>query len=40
MLLANLEIGYHEQTRLLPEINEALDALVLSPKEKVDASIR
>jgi hypothetical protein len=26
LLLANLEIGYHEQTRLQPEILEALDA--------------
>lgn len=26
ILLANIEIGYHEQTRLQPEIKEALDA--------------
>jgi hypothetical protein len=26
MLLANIEIGYHEQTRLQPEIKEAMDA--------------
>ncbi len=26
MLLANVEIGFHEQTRLQPEIVEALDA--------------
>lgn len=31
-LLANLEIGYHEQTRLQPEINEALAAPVISPE--------
>lgn len=33
LLLANLEIGYHEQTRLQPEINEALIAPVISPQE-------
>ena len=33
MLLANLEIGLHEQTRLQPEINEALDAPVVDPKQ-------
>lgn len=33
MLLANLKIGYHEQTRLQPEINEALEAPVISPQE-------
>lgn len=33
LLLANLEIGYHEQTRLQPEINEALDAPIISPEE-------
>jgi hypothetical protein len=32
MLLANLEIGFHEQTRLQPEINEALAAPILSPE--------
>ena len=32
MLLANLEIGYHEQTRLQPEINEALTAPVITPE--------
>ena len=32
MLLANLEIGYHEQIRLQPEINEALSAPVISPE--------
>lgn len=33
LLLANLEIGYHEQTRLQPEILEALIAPVISPQE-------
>ena len=33
LLLANLEIGFHEQTRLQPEINEALAAPVISPQE-------
>ena len=28
LLLANIEIGFHEQTRLQPEIAESLDALV------------
>ncbi len=32
VLLANLEIGYHEQTRLQPEINEALAAPVIVPE--------
>ncbi len=32
LLLANLEIGYHEQTRLQPEINEALNAPILSTR--------
>jgi hypothetical protein len=32
LLLANLEIGYHEQTRLQPEINEALAAPVVAPE--------
>ena len=31
VLLANLEIGYHEQTRLQPEINEALAAPIIPP---------
>jgi hypothetical protein len=31
LLLANLEIGFHEQTRLQPEINEALSAPVTVP---------
>jgi len=33
LLLANLEIGYHEQVRLQPDINEALSAPLLSPAE-------
>lgn len=32
MLLANLEIGFHEQTRLQPEISEALVAPVITPE--------
>jgi hypothetical protein len=31
LLLSNLEIGFHEQTRLQPEIAAALDAPVLDP---------
>ncbi len=33
MLLANIEIGYHEQTRLQPEIAEALDAAFVDYQE-------
>ncbi len=33
LLLANIEIGLHEQTRLQPEIAEALDVLVVDPKQ-------
>ena len=33
LLLANLEIGFHEQTRLQPEINEALAAPIISPQD-------
>ncbi|MBI5915677.1 MAG: hypothetical protein HY842_09890 [Bacteroidetes bacterium] len=32
ILLANIEIGFHEQTRLQPEIAEALEASVEDPK--------
>lgn len=32
MLLANLEIGFHEQTRLQPEIVEAMNAPVYDPR--------
>jgi hypothetical protein len=34
MVLANLEIGLHEQTRLQPEIREAMDA-ALAPKRRL-----
>ena len=34
LILANLEIGFHEQTRLQPEIREAMDA-ALSPKRRI-----
>ena len=33
LLLSNLEIGFHEQTRLQPEIAAALDAPALDPDE-------
>lgn len=33
LLLANLEIGFHEQTRLQPEINTALEAPIIDPQE-------
>lgn len=33
LLLANVEIGFHEQTRLQPEIEESLNALVPDPEE-------
>jgi hypothetical protein len=39
ILLANLEIGFHEQTRLQPEIVEALDAGVVDPRDVRDAVI-
>ncbi|MEI2689434.1 MAG: hypothetical protein V9H69_06880 [Anaerolineae bacterium] len=32
LLLANLEIGFHEQTRLQPEIVEAMNAPVVDPR--------
>lgn len=31
ILLANIEIGFHEQTRLQPEIAEALEAAIIDP---------
>ncbi len=34
ILLANLEIGFHEQTRLQPEIAAALNAAVVDPRDK------
>jgi hypothetical protein len=33
ILLANLKIGFHEQTRLQPEIEESLNAAAVSPAE-------
>ncbi len=33
LLCANLEIGFHEQTRLQPEIAESLDAAFVDPQE-------
>ena len=33
LLLANIEIGLHEQTRLQPEISDALDAFVVDPQQ-------
>jgi hypothetical protein len=39
VLLANLEIGFHEQDRLQPEIAEALDAGVVDPREIRDRVI-
>jgi hypothetical protein len=33
LLLGNLEIGFHEQTRLQPEINEALAAPLITPED-------
>ena len=38
-MLANLEIGFHEQTRLQPEIAEALDAAVVDPRDVRDRVI-
>jgi hypothetical protein len=40
LLLANIQIGYHEQTRLQPEIAEALDAAFIDPDEFVNRLIR
>jgi hypothetical protein len=39
VLLANLEIGFHEQTRLQPEILDALDAAVVDPRQIRDRVI-
>lgn len=33
LLLANISIGYHEQTRLQPEIVESMEAAFVDPKE-------
>lgn len=40
LFLANLQIGFHEQTRLQPEINEALSAPVLLPHAFVQNLLR
>ena len=34
VLLANLEVGFHEQTRLQPEIAAALNAAVVDPRDR------
>jgi len=34
VLLANLEIGFHEQTRLQPEIAAALNAAIVDPRDQ------
>jgi hypothetical protein len=36
MLLANLQIGYHEQKRLQPEIEAAMNGAVFEPRDLVD----
>ena len=38
-MLANLEIGFHEQTRLQPEIAAALNAAVVDPRDVRDRVI-
>lgn len=40
LLLANVEVGFHEQTRLQPEITEALDAAFVDPKQFTPALIK
>jgi hypothetical protein len=40
LLLANIEIGFHEQTRLQPEIAESLEAGLVSPNELVRQLIK
>jgi hypothetical protein len=40
VLLANLEIGFHEQTRLQPEIAEALNAAIEDPRDVRDRVVR
>ncbi|MCE7925076.1 MAG: hypothetical protein DYG98_18640 [Haliscomenobacteraceae bacterium CHB4] len=40
ILLANIEIGFHEQTRLQPEIAEGMEAYVTDPKQFKDKLIR
>lgn len=39
-LLANIEIGFHEQTRLQPEIAEALDTAIIDPKQFMQLLIK
>ena len=40
VLLANLEIGFHEQTRLQPEIAAALNAAVVDPRDVRDRVVK
>ena len=40
VLLANLEVGFHEQVRLQPEITEALDAGVVDPRDVRDRVVQ
>lgn len=40
LLCANIEIGFHEQTRLQPEIAEAVEAAIVDPREFRDRLIR
>jgi len=40
VLLANLEVGFHEQVRLQPEIKEALDAGVVDPRDVRDRVVQ
>ena len=40
LLLANVEIGFHEQTRLQPEITEALDAAFVDPRQFTSSLIK
>jgi hypothetical protein len=39
-LLANIEIGFHEQTRLQPEIAEAMNAALVDPREFRERAIK
>ncbi len=40
LLCANIEIGFHEQTRLQPEIAEAVEAALVDPRDFRDRLIR
>lgn len=40
VLLANLEIGFHEQTRLQPDIAEALNAAIVDPRDVRDRVVK